>query len=157
MIKMKAEMPELIGKHGEATYPEECCGILLGFDDGSTRVITEVAALDNRQDENRRRRFLVTPSQYLWAERTASERRLQLLGFYHSHPDHPAAPSEFDRDHALPWFTYVILSVERGKASKLRGWTLSETRERFDETWLSKEPPLIRETRAATSSDRQDS
>ncbi len=132
MIRTTANAALIIEKHGERTYPEECCGIMLGRNDGNNQVIEEVIELENEQGENRRRRFFVTPKQYLQAERTASKRKLELLGFYHSHPDHPAVPSEFDRDHALPWFTYIVVSVSQGKAKDMTAWLLNETRERFD-------------------------
>ncbi|MGO9482516.1 MAG: Mov34/MPN/PAD-1 family protein [Candidatus Kryptoniota bacterium] len=136
MIRITKESILQIEKHGERAYPEECCGIMLGINDGNDRGIEEVFGLDNEQGENRQRRFFVTPKQYLQAERIAVERKLQLLGFYHSHPDHPAAPSEFDRDHALPWFTYLIVSVAQGKAKDITAWFLNETRERFDKSDL---------------------
>ncbi len=137
MVRISKESVRNIEDHGKETYPEECCGILLGTNDGDERVILDVAGLDNHQEENRRRRFLVTPKQYLEAERTASERGLQLLGFYHSHPDHPAIPSEFDREHALPWFIYIVLSVDHGAPKTMTSWLLSESRERFVEIPLS--------------------
>jgi len=132
MIRIPQNVISQIESHGERTYPEECCGIMLGLNDGNNQTVEEIVELENEQDENRRRRFFVTPKQYLQAERFAAERKLELLGFYHSHPDHPAAPSEFDRDHALPWFTYVIVSVANRKAKDITAWLLSETRERFD-------------------------
>lgn len=139
MVRISKELARRIEEHGRQTYPEECCGILLGSSEGDERVVRDVAELDNRQEENRRSRFLVTPKQYLQAERTAGEKGMQLLGFYHSHPDHPAIPSEFDREHALPWFTYIVLSVAHGEARVLTAWLLSESRDRFIETALSVE------------------
>ena len=132
MVRIARDVVRQIEKHGERTYPEECCGIMLGSIDEDNQIVGEVVELDNEQDENRRRRFFVTPKQYLHAERIAAERRSTLLGFYHSHPDHPAIPSEFDRDHALPWFIYVVLSVSQAKSGDLTAWLLHKTRERFD-------------------------
>ncbi len=143
MIRMTKKSVLQIERHGERTYPEECCGIMLGMSKDGIQTVETIAELDNNQDENRRRRFFVTPKQYLQAERMASERNSELLGFYHSHPDHPAIPSEFDRKHALPWFTYVIVSVADGKAKAMAAWLLSETRERFDERELSVEESLV--------------
>lgn len=139
MIRISEELVRRIEDHGQATYPEECCGILLGSNEGDETVITGMAELDNYQPENRRRRFLITPGQYLQAERIAYDRGLELLGFYHSHPDHPAIPSEFDREHALPWFTYLVLAVERGRSKAITAWHLSETRESFIEKSLAVE------------------
>ncbi|MGC8654266.1 MAG: Mov34/MPN/PAD-1 family protein [Candidatus Kryptoniota bacterium] len=128
MIRISEESYFKIGKHGESAYPEECCGILLGSNDGINQVIEEVVELDNEQGENRQRRFYVTPEQYMKAEKIASEKSLDLLGFYHSHPDHPAAPSEFDREHALPWFVYIIVSIMREKAKDMTAWRLNNLR-----------------------------
>lgn len=141
MIRITRELAEKIEKHGGATYPDECCGILLGSDVDDTRRILDIAPLENHQVENRRRRFFVTPKQYLEAERTASQKGMELLGFYHSHPDHPAIPSEFDREHALPWFTYIVLSVVEGKPTVMTAWVLSDSRDRFLERHLAVENP----------------
>src|SRR5881628_3492560 len=96
-----------IRAHGEQTYPHECCGALVGRDGA----VTEIVALPNTTDEGPRRRFMVRPSDYQLAERRASELGGDLLGFYHSHPDHPARPSQYDLDHAWPTFAYIILAV----------------------------------------------
>jgi len=132
MIRISANTISRIESHGGRTYPEECCGIMLGTSEGNDQVVESIIELQNEQDENRRRRFFVTPQQYLQAERAAARNKLELLGFYHSHPDHPAAPSEFDREHALPWFTYVIVSIARGKLNDVTAWVLSDARERFN-------------------------
>ncbi|MCL4511140.1 MAG: M67 family metallopeptidase [Bacteroidetes bacterium] len=142
---MTKESVRQIEQHGEHTYPEECCGILLGVNKDGVQKVETVIELDNNQDENRRRRFFVTPKQYLQAERMAVERGLELLGFYHSHPDHPAIPSAFDTEHALPCFIYVIVSVAEGKAKSMTAWLLSGTRERFDERSLSIEKSTANE------------
>jgi proteasome lid subunit RPN8/RPN11 len=141
MIKISKEALSQIERHGEDAYPEECCGIMLGSNDGSDRIVEEVMRLDNEQDENRKRRFFVTPKQYMRAEQIAVEKKLELLGFYHSHPDHPAAPSEFDREHALPWFIYVIASIMERKAGNVTAWTLNDSR-RFEQVKLMVEEPV---------------
>ena len=143
MIRMTKESVRQIEQHGERTYPEECCGILLGLKKDGVQKVEIVVELDNSQDGNRRRRFFVTPKQYLQAERMAVERGLELLGFYHSHPDHPAIPSAFDTEHALPCFIYVIVSVVEGKAKSMTAWLLSETREHFNERTLSVEESFV--------------
>ena len=132
--------PELSGRielHAGRTYPEECCGVLLGTEVAGKRLVLETLEIDNSQGENRRRRFLVTPDQYRRAEHQAAERHLELLGFYHSHPDHPAAPSAFDTEHALPWFSYLIVSVNKGRADRATSWVLEETRAQFAEQPLA--------------------
>ncbi len=133
-----------IAYHAERTYPEECCGVLLGTDNGKERLVEETIEIDNSQDANRQRRFLISSDQYRKAERQAAERHLELLGFYHSHPDHPAAPSAFDTEHALPWFTYVIISVRKGNADRATAWVLEEDRARFIEQPLSTQAPRER-------------
>jgi proteasome lid subunit RPN8/RPN11 len=118
--------------HGEATYPHECCGALVGRDD---RVVATVA-LPNTTEEGPRRRFLVRPSDYRLAERRAAELGGELLGFYHSHPDHPARPSQFDLDHAWPTFAYVIVAVASGAAGDVTVWWLTDDRSTFEEGTL---------------------
>lgn len=125
---------DLIRREGEASFPEECCGFLFGHllppvlrgenKGGDVREVTEIQPIRNEQDEDRARRFLISPQQFRNAESYATEHGLELLGFYHTHPDHPAIPSEFDREHALPFYSYVILSVRKGQAAELRSWQL---------------------------------
>ena len=126
---LTAEVVEAIAAHGGETYPNECCGALIGRDGQ----VTETLALPNTTEEGPRRRFLVRPGDYRAAEERAKERGADLLGFYHSHPDHPARPSQYDLDHAWPFFSYVILSVRNGEAGDLRSWRLRDDRTRFDE------------------------
>lgn len=133
MVEMGKDSERRIEEHGKKTYPEECCGIMLGRSNGGVQTVETVVEFENNQDENRRRRFFVTPQQYIQAEKLAAERKLELLGFYHSHPDHPAVPSEYDREHALPWFTYVIVSIMNREAKGMAAWLLSEDRTHFDE------------------------
>ena len=121
-----------IRRHGEDTYPHECCGALVGREG---RVAAAVA-LPNATEEGPRRRFLVRPSDYLLAERRARELGGELLGFYHSHPDHPARPSQYDLDHAWPTFAYVIVSVVSRAARDVTVWWLTEDRSTFEEGTL---------------------
>jgi proteasome lid subunit RPN8/RPN11 len=123
---------DAIRMHGHATYPNECCGALLGRDGN----VTAVHALPNSTEEGPRRRFLVRPTDYMAAERQASSRGLELLGFYHSHPDHPARPSQYDLDHAWPSFSYVILSVMKREPAAITSWRLRPDRSSFDEERL---------------------
>ena len=109
---LDAGVAGVIRRHGQETFPHECCGALVGNGD---RVTTAVP-LPNTTEEGPRRRFLVRPSDYRTAEQRATELGGDLLGFYHSHPDHPARPSQFDLDHAWPTFAYVIVSVMSGAA-----------------------------------------
>ena len=121
-----------IRKHGEETFPHECCGALIGKGDQ----VTHAVALPNTTDEGPRRRFMVRPSDYRTAEQQATTLGGELLGFYHSHPDHPARPSQYDLDHAWPNFHYVIVSVMTGVARDMTVWFLKEDRSSFDEGTL---------------------
>jgi len=122
-----------IRAHGQETYPHECCGALVGRD-GS---VTAIVALPNTTEEGPRRRFMVRPSDYQLAERRATELGGELLGFYHSHPDHPARPSQYDLDHAWPTFAYIIVAVASGVAGAMTVWYLLEDRSRFEEGSLN--------------------
>lgn len=118
-----------IEQHGREAYPHECCGALLGEGD----VVRAVHPLPNVTTEGPRRRFRVDDKDYLAAERKAAATGLSLLGFYHSHPDHPAEPSQYDLDHAFPTFVYPILSVQQGEPAALRAWRLRDDRSGYDE------------------------
>ena len=122
-----------IRRHGEETYPHECCGALVGRDGH----VTAIVALPNTTDEGPRRRFMVRPSDYQLAERRATELGGDLLGFYHSHPDHPARPSQYDLDHAWPTFAYIIVAVAAGVAGEMTVWFLKDDRSRFEEGSLN--------------------
>jgi proteasome lid subunit RPN8/RPN11 len=144
MITIAEPLRREIERHGEQTYPEECCGILLGTEENGEMVITALERIDNSQDANRRRRFLITAPQYARAEARARTAGLTLLGFYHSHPDHPARPSDFDTEHALPWFVYIIVSIASGHAAAMTAWQLEEERQHFIEQTLSQETVLLK-------------
>ena len=134
--------------HAYRDYPSECCGILLGKADDGNKDVREVVALKNlRHDpakaqellplaspglETDRNRFLIDPLEQLQVEKDARRRGLDVMGYYHSHPDHPARPSNYDREHAWPWYSYIILSVVKGTPADMTSWVLSDNRERFD-------------------------
>lgn len=123
-----------IRRHGATAYPEEGCGFLLGTvtQDGRNRV-TAVQPVANRQPENRERRYQITADDYRTAEDTAAEQGLDVVGFYHSHPDHPPRPSETDLAEAtFPGYTYVIVSVHGGAPEELTAWSLAPDRSRFE-------------------------
>lgn len=126
-----------VRSHGRETYPHECCGALLGRD-GAT---SEAFPLPNTTDEGPRRRFMVRPEDYRVAEQRAAAFGLELLGFYHSHPDHPARPSQYDLDHAWPVFSYVIVSVRDGEPMEMTSWRLRDDRSAFDEEVLTAAKP----------------
>jgi proteasome lid subunit RPN8/RPN11 len=129
---------EKIRQHGEESYPHECCGALLGLDaDGEVvpargaRQVLEIFPVKNRREDSPRNRFSVTSEDVREADRAACVQGLGVIGWYHSHPDHPARPSEYDREHAWPWYSYIIVSVESGKAQDLTSWRLQDDRSRF--------------------------
>jgi len=132
VISIPETMVAEIGRHARETYPEECCGALIGEVSGDAARIRRVERLTNTSVEERGRRYLVSPEEYERVERAAEKDGLSLLGFYHSHPDHPPVPSEFDREHALPFFHYVVMAVSQGEPGEARSWTLSADRGVFE-------------------------
>ena len=122
-----------IRREGVAAYPNECCAIIYGTLNDARRVVSRLEPVANVFDEGERyHRFSISPQQLMAAERAAGERKELVLGFYHSHPDHPARPSEYDRQHAWPFYSYVIVAVEKGTAADLTSWELNEQTEAFE-------------------------
>src|SRR5215207_4926332 len=124
MIVLGREHEDAIRRHGEAEYPHECCGLLVGRVGADRRkTVVEVYPVPNaREDGAKHNRSLIPPGEYVRAERRARALGLEVVGNYHSHPDHPAEPSQFDLDHAWPTWSYVIVSVGAGEARGLRSW-----------------------------------
>ena len=125
MIALPPAVLEEIRGHGRETYPEECCGALLGETREDIAMVKQAERVLNASREMRERRFQIEPRDYLRLERRAEELGLSLLGFYHSHPDHPAAPSDYDREHALPFLHYLIVAVDAGGSGETTSWVLS--------------------------------
>jgi proteasome lid subunit RPN8/RPN11 len=133
MLEIPDSLLDEIRQHGARTYPNECCGALLGrqADDG-TRTVQVLLALDNRREgEAARTRFLITAEDVLHAMREARARGLDIIGYYHSHPDHPARPSAYDREHAWPGYSYIIVAVAHGEPQDATSWVLTDDRSRF--------------------------
>jgi proteasome lid subunit RPN8/RPN11 len=126
-LRLMPGIAEAIRQHGVETYPNECCGALIGSDG----IVEHVAPLPNTTEEGARRRFLIRPSDYKVVEAEATRLKRELLGFYHSHPDHPARPSETDRQAAWPFYSYVIVSITNGEPLDMTSWLLDEATERF--------------------------
>jgi proteasome lid subunit RPN8/RPN11 len=126
---------DAIRRHGADTYPNECCGALIGLE----TAVEHVTPLPNTTEEGARRRFLIRPSDYTFVEGEAKRLNQELLGFYHSHPDHPARPSQYDLDHAFPFFWYVIVSVQDGQPERMTVWRLADDRSQFREASLTAE------------------
>ena len=132
-LTLEAGVADAIRAHGVETYPNECCGAIYGRDG----VVTSTYAMPNTTELGPRRRFHISPKDYRPAARRASSLGADLLGFYHSHPDHPAKPSQFDLDHALPSFSYIIVSVKAGVPEDMTSWRLQEDRSAFDQENLT--------------------
>src|SRR5262245_14918716 len=135
MLQLSSKHHEEIASHGQRDYPYECCGLLLGrFEDGGVKLTCETYSISNaREEAAKRTRFLITPEELLRGERYAAQKRLDVVGFYHSHPDHPAVPSQYDRDHAWPTFSYVIVAVQNGEPADISSWTLRPDRSAFEQ------------------------
>jgi proteasome lid subunit RPN8/RPN11 len=132
-LRVDSAVEQEIRRHGEETYPHECCGALVGRSGHATVTV----ALPNTTEEGPRRRFLVRPSDYRLAEQRAKELGGELLGFYHSHPDHPAVPSQYDLEHAWPVYSYIVVSIANRAAVDLRSWEMAIDRSRFAEEEIS--------------------
>lgn len=132
-LRLESGVAEAILGHGAETYPHECCGALYGRDG----IVRETLALPNTTEEGPRRRFLVRPDDYRAAEQHGRSLGMDLLGFYHSHPDHPARPSQYDLDHAWPFFSYIIVSVQAGTPEAMTSWRLRDDRSALDQEDLT--------------------
>jgi len=134
MLAVSNDLIEKINKHVEEAYPEEGAGFLIGVEGE----VQQILPLGNaREDEARHNRFLITPEDYLKAELTADRLGLSLIGVFHSHPDCPNNPSEYDREWAQPFFSYIITRVDEGKAVNSRSWRLIEDRSKYEEEEIS--------------------
>lgn len=135
MLTIVPDALRAIQEHGQAAYPNEGAGLLLGHaESGGRKSVTAILPVDNQWDAGEQyHRFLITPADMLRAETEAARRGLDVVGIFHSHPDHVAEPSGFDRDWALPWYSYIITSVQQGQAVVSRSWLLREDRSGFEE------------------------
>lgn len=133
MIQMLKRDLQRISSFGESAYPYECCGFLVGALEEGVKIISQVWPAENeRGGEEQRRRYLIEPRTVLEAERRADREGVQILGIYHSHPDHPGEPSAFDLEHAWPFYSYIIVEVRSGQAKKPLCWLLREDRSGFE-------------------------
>lgn len=133
-LKISHKVLKQIQADGEDAYPEEGAGLMLGKDQDGRREVQAILPLNNaREDSARHNRYLITAEDMMAAEMEAMRMGLDIVGIFHSHPDHPNRPSEFDREWALPWFSYVITSVQKGKAAGSRSWRLADDRQSFNE------------------------
>ena len=141
MITIGRQHIDAITAHAERDYPHECGGLLLGHLDGDTKTVVETLPMENTADVDRRHdRILIEPRALFKAERAARERGLDVIGYYHSHPDDEAIPSQFDLDHALPVWSYIIASVRDRKVVDLRSWQMENDRSVFNAEEMTVEP-----------------
>lgn len=134
MINLTPQIVKEICFQAEHLYPEECCGMLLGSHREGIITVHEAIEMASMEELHRDQRYVLTPVQYAYAEKLANDRHVDLIGFYHSHPDRKAVPSLYDLENALPWFLYLVVAVYHRQAEEhITGWFLSENRQRFDE------------------------
>ena len=138
VLMLTESQRQQIEREAAAAYPDECCGIMYGKDAAGQRIVSTLEAVPNVFDEvERYHRFSISPKQLMDAERRAASLGELVIGFYHSHPDHPARPSEYDREHGWPFYSYVIIAVAKGMPDKMTSWLLSEQTEQFQEQTIS--------------------
>ena len=134
LIKIDSTQLDAIRLHGERDYPYECCGLLIGrFESDGLKVVLETYPISNAREESaKRNRFLIQPEELLRGENYARGKDLDVVGFYHSHPESPAVPSQYDLEHAWPTYSYIIVSVMNQKAGDLFSWEQQPDRSKFD-------------------------
>jgi proteasome lid subunit RPN8/RPN11 len=134
MITLANKQLTEIRAHGVRDYPYECCGLLLGRFGSDGKLVTETYPISNAREESaKRNRFLITPEELMKGERYAREHDLEVVGFYHSHPDSPAVPSQYDLEHAWPTYSYIIVSTSADRANDLFSWEQEPDRSRFNQ------------------------
>jgi len=132
-----------IRRHGESDYPDEACGLMGGKTEGQRTMVHQLVALPNGRSDSARNRYLIDPEAFRRAQKTLDGEGLEIVGVYHSHPDHPAEPSAFDREHAWPRLSYVIVAVTAGRSSDMKSWRLSDDRAAFAEEPITVEPRKV--------------
>ena len=136
-LLLPRDLARQIERAGAAAYPNECCGILFGKEvrenGDDQRYVERIENVENEFDESEQfHRFLITPDTMLKAEKAAAHEGRLVLGFYHSHPDAPARPSEYDREHGWPFYSYVIVSILNREAADMTSWVMDQVTQRFE-------------------------
>lgn len=126
MICISTEIKNELLNDALRTFPDECCGFLIGSEKSDNRYIEEILVIDNAKEGDKAKRFEITPKDYLRAEEYAEKKQLSLMGIYHSHPDHPSLPSEHDRIAAQPFFSYIIIAVRKSEFVSIQSWRLND-------------------------------
>ncbi|MBE9004438.1 M67 family metallopeptidase [Fortiea sp. LEGE XX443] len=137
-MNLKSEHIQTIRSHAESTYPNECCGLMLGYLDNQTKTVVEIIPTENawsaesvnfdsnHAEHNEKQRYAIAPQVMLQVQKAARDKLLNIIGIYHSHPDYPAIPSECDRQYAWPEYSYIIVSIQNGQADELLSWSLDD-------------------------------
>lgn len=131
-LQLTTEQDTAIRAHGAQDYPHECCGFLVGTTAGETVIVARTVPAKNTRDDSPRNRFEIDPGELVKVDRAARADGLSVVGFYHSHPDAPAQPSNYDREHAWPGYCYIIVSVVSGQPQEMNNWLLRDDRSGFD-------------------------
>ena len=126
-LRLPGALADEIRRHGEAAYPAECCGALVGRAEGGAKEVLRLSPAVNRRTDDPHR-YLIAPDDLLRLEREVREAGQEIVGYYHSHPDHPARPSAFDAEHAWPWYSYLIVRIDRGRGAEMASWVLDDER-----------------------------
>ena len=126
-LRLPGALADEIRRHGEAAYPAECCGVLIGREEGDAKVVVRLEPAVNRRTDDPHR-YLIAPEDLLRLERTLRGTGENIVGYYHSHPDHPARPSAFDTEHAWPWYSFLIVRIDCAQGADMASWVLDEAR-----------------------------
>jgi proteasome lid subunit RPN8/RPN11 len=126
-LRLPGALADEIRRHGEAAYPAECCGAMVGRVEGAAKEVLRLSPAVNRRTDDPHR-YLIAPDDLRRLEREVREAGQEIVGYYHSHPDHPARPSAFDAEHAWPWYSYLIVRIDRGRGVDMASWVLDDER-----------------------------
>jgi proteasome lid subunit RPN8/RPN11 len=126
-LRLPGALADEIRRHGEAAYPAECCGAMVGRIEGAAKEVLRLSPAVNRRIDDPHR-YLIAPDDLRQLEREVREAGQEIVGYYHSHPDHPARPSAFDAEHAWPWYSYLIVRIDRGRGAEMASWVLDNER-----------------------------
>jgi proteasome lid subunit RPN8/RPN11 len=126
-LRLPGALADEIRRHGEAAYPAECCGAMVGRAEGVAKEVLRLSPAVNRRTDDPHR-YLIAPDDLRRLQREVREAGQEIVGYYHSHPDHPARPSAFDAEHAWPWYSYLIVRIDRGRGADLASWVLDDER-----------------------------
>ena len=126
-LRLPGALADEVRRHGEAAYPAECCGAMVGRAEGAAKEVLRLSPAVNRRTDDPHR-YLIAPDDLRRLEREVREAGQEIVGYYHSHPDHPARPSAFDAEHAWPWYSYLIVRIDRGRGADMASWVLDDER-----------------------------